>query len=406
MINDWESCLDQHFDLYDCIMADLYLRHVADYLTPPSRAMFRTVSPGLMQAVLPSPVVSGVASENLHHHILRWKEHITHLTILIDSEDSEGIIHTIPSLTKLEYLDIRSTIGDLNLWMIKYLKGLHTVHLVANRIIFPESYMPRLQTLRIVSGTSVVFSCKEGMLPALHTLEIWAHSLVTTACHLPESLEKAYFSVYTIPGVVMDSIARCKRLKHLGLEWCRLDRLPDSVGDMEQLLSLSLRGNYLTVYNQYGERDGYMLLPISNLKSLTHLDLSENVCLDLNPSSVMFPENLKILDVRGSSESYYNDHFFKGADLHQLEILYTSHLPDKETMANSMQNLQTMVYAPSDPVMTPFQTMIQLFDLESSFPNDRLPRIMGREIPCLTDGLRLFLEGPMAPEDCATYKDL
>lgn len=384
----------------------IFLRYVAEHLSPLSRTLFRTVHADLMDSVLPSNSIASIASPALHHHLLKWRHHIRELTILIESGDTEEIIHVIPSLEYLTVLDIRSTVGTLDLWMLQYLVNLETCHAVATVVKIPRCLFPKLKTLRIVSGSESCVYIDQRTMPSLESLVIRTHKLTTGYCDLPKGLEHVTVSAHLLPTPFIESLYGGVSIKHLSFEWCRMTYLPHEFGRLEQLESLSMRGNFLTIFNEYGERDGCML-PISRLQNLRYLDLSDNVCLEMQSPSIQLPENIETLDVRGMCDSYYHEPFFDGGHLDGVQTLYTSKLPSKETIRNTFQNLRTIVYAPPEPMKNAFQTMIDLYRLDKSPRDmDTAPRIMGVRIPVETDDLALYLDGAMNPDDCIRYKEL
>ena len=141
------------------------LRYVADHLDPLSRTALRTLSPDLMESVAPSPKAVGVACPEFHQYLLQHRDVITHLTVLIHGY--EGILHVIPSLEKIQFLDIRATV-DIDIWPIVYAcRTVETLHVIAHSIRFPSVTWPTLKTLRLISSSVVVFECRQDQFPVL-----------------------------------------------------------------------------------------------------------------------------------------------------------------------------------------------------------------------------------------------
>jgi hypothetical protein len=387
-------------------MSVAHLRHVADYLSPLSRATFRLLSPDLAECIAPSPHAVGVACHDFLAYLLRHKTVITHLTIYIDSH-IDGFIHMVPALERLEVLDIRTSLDtELYLWTLPYLGRLREVCLLGTSVRFPEGVYPNLESLRIVSGTVASLDLSQEHMPRLKTLSIEAHILKSTVMELPQTLTKVRFGVIMFPVFVLESICTLTRIRHLSFEGCRLTYLPEPFGELQSLESLSLRGNFLTMYNSYGERDGVML-PIRGLVNLQYLDLSGNTCLELGSPSIQLPDSLRVLDVRSLTETMYNDDtaFYQGAPLDNLETLYTTHLPTHQEIQSSMQHLETIVYASPDRVVSPLEilTTATLEPLPDAFPE---PCHSGIPIPCCLDGVSIHLDAPMSIRDVMVYADL
>lgn len=382
-----------------------HLRHVADHLDPLSRAAFRTLSPSLMESIAPSPTAMGVACPEFHQYLLRHKDIITNLTVLINDSKYEGIVHVIPSLQNLEMLDIRVTYGDIDLWPLTYVSNtIRKIHIVAHRIRFPtrESW-PTLETLRLFASSVVTVDFREGQFPTMTTLHIQGHVFTSVVNEMPENIESLQMSVATFPMEFLRGICFLKYIRHLSFDGSRLTYLPEQFGELKTLESLSLRGNFLTIYNSYGERDGCML-PLSHLENLKYLDISDNACLDLGSPSIELPDSLRVLDVRSCVEGYYNEPFFENSNLHSLEILYTSHLPTRQEIQSCMQNLQTIVYAHPEPVKKPFHI---LESLSLNTPLCRIgSRIDGVRVPCTLDGVTIYMNDPMDVRDVVIYADL
>jgi Leucine-rich repeat (LRR) protein len=388
-------------------MSVAHLRHVADYLSPLSRATFRMLSPDLMESVAPSPHAVGVASHEFLAYLLRHKSVITHLTIYIESH-IDGFIHMLPALERLEVLDIRASLDtELYIWTLPYLSRLRQVCLLGTSVRFPDGVYPNLESLRIISGTVAQIDFPEGHMPRLDTLSIEAHVLKSTITDLPNTITRLRFGVTLFPIHVLESICTLTAIRHLSFEGCRLTYLPEPFGELETLESLSLRGNFLTMYNSYGERDGVML-PIRGLVNLQYLDLSGNTCLELGSPSIQLPDNLRVLDVRSLTETMYNDDtaFYEGAPLDHLETLYTTHLPTRQDIQTSIQNLETIVYASPDRVVSPLEmlTTTTLGPLPDAFPEPC--QQSGIPIPCSLDGVSINLGAPMAIRDVMVYADL
>jgi hypothetical protein len=238
-------------------------------------------------------------------------------------------------------------------------------------------------------------------------MSIEAHILKSTVMELPQTLTSLRFGVIMFPVHVLEPICTLTAIRHLSFEGCRLTYLPEPFGELTSLEKLSLRGNFLTMYNSYGERDGVML-PIRGLVNLQYLDLSGNTCLELGSPSIQLPDSLRVLDVRSSTETMYNDDtgFYQGAPLDHLETLYTTHLPTHQDIQTSMQNLQTIVYASPDRVVSPLEmlTTTTLGPLPDAFPEPC--QQAGIPIPCSLDGVSINLGAPMAIRDVMVYADL
>lgn len=377
------------------------LRHVADQLDPLTRTAFRTLSPDLMESVAPSPTAMGVACPEFHQYLLQHKDVITHLTVMIHGY--EGILHVIPSLEKLQFLDIRATV-DIDIWPIVHAaRTLKTLHVIAHSIRFPTTTWPQLKALRLISSSVVTYNCRQDQFPVLESLSIEGHTFLATETDLPQTLVSFQMSVATFPIDILESICLLRQIRHLSFDGSRLTYLPESFGELETLESLSLRGNFMTIYNSYGERDGNML-NISRLSKLRVLDLSDNVCLELGNSSIQFPENLEVLDVRSCIDGYYNEPFFQNAYLPSLEVLYTKHLPSRDDIRSVMPNLKTIIYADPDAVKKPMH-VVSTLELSTSIER-AWPRIKGIRVPCSLDGVTIYVDAPMEIRDVMTYADL
>lgn len=395
--------MPQHFVLSKMSVA--HLRHVADYLSPLSRATFRMLSPDLMESIAPSPMAVGIGSHEFFTYLLRHKTVITHLTIYIESH-IDGFIHMLPALERLEVLDIRASLDtELHIWTLPYLTRLRQVCLLGTSVRFPVGEYPHLESLRIISGTVAHLDFPPGHFPRLETVSIQAHVLKSSVTDLPKTITSLRFGVTLFPVHVLESICTLTAIRHLSFEGCRLTYLPEPFGELETLESLSLRGNFLTMYNSYGERDGVML-PIRGLVNLQYLDLSGNTCLELGSPSIHLPSSLRVLDVRSVTETMYNDDFYQGAPLENLETLYTTHLPTHEDIQSSMQHLETIVYASPDRVVSPLEilTTTTLGPLPDAFPEPCQQSGLG--IPCSLDGVSITLATSMAIRDVMVYADL
>lgn len=382
----------------------MYLRHVADHLSPLSRATFRTAAPYLMESVAPSPRVEAVACLELEQYLVQWRDRITHLSILIDQQDQIRIVHVLPALSKLVSLDIRTPCGDLSLWCLQYMPALESITVVANSIRLPECQYPNLKALRLVGVSSITMEFESDMFPVLDTLHLETHIIRHTRSNLSPSIQSLRLSAHVFPVSILSDVCLLPRIRHLSFEGCRLTYLPEAIGKLETLETLSLRGNFLTIYNDFGERDGYML-PIRDLHSLRSLDISDNVCMQLGSPSIDLPPSLEVLDVRSSTEAYYEEPFFNTSSLHGVETMYTSRLPSREDIQSSLQNLKTLVYAPPVAVRSPFQSMVEL--CTAAFPSlDRETGCCGVEIPSSIDGVHIYMDGPMHLTDVMTYSDL
>jgi len=364
------------------------------------------LSPDLMESVAPSPHAVGVACPEFLAYLLRHKTVITHLTIYIDTY-IDRLVYMLPVLERLEVLDIRASLDtDLYLWTLPYLSRLRQVCLLGTSIRFPNGVYSTLESLRIISGTVVHIDFPEGHYPSLETVSIEAHIMKSTVTDLPKTITSLRFGVTLFPIHVLESICTLTRIRHLSFEGCRLTYLPEPFGELESLESLSLRGNFLTMYNAYGERDGVML-PIAGLTKLEYLDLSGNTCLELGSPSIQLPDSIRILDVRSSTESMYNDDtFYDHAPLDSVETLYTTHLPTRQDIQSSMQHLETIVYASPDRSVSPLEilTTTTLGPLPEAFPG--VCQQSGIPIPCSLDGVSITLATSMAIRDVMVYADL
>ncbi|MGA1564028.1 MAG: leucine-rich repeat domain-containing protein [Pontimonas sp.] len=376
------------------------LRHVADHLSPLSRATFRTLDPGLMDAVIPSPVVAGVAGEEFRRFMMRWRDRLTHVTILIDDDDYEGILDCIPSLQCLVSLDIRSAAAELNLWMLEHLPSLVSVQATADKIVVPDCDLPNLQTMSLVAAFQLSVDFHASCLPRLRRLAVYAHTLNTHACDLPASLREVRVSAQQFPLVVFHNVFHLTGLRHLEITDSRLTYVPPEIAALRDLETLSLRGNFLTVFNSFGERDEFML-PIQSLDRLRELDLSDNVCVEV---SNHVPNSLEVLDVRGSPGCQYT--IEPTASLPNLRTLYCSALPTRAQLCDQLQNTMTVVYAPPSEKRTVYQAMLAMLHLRPVVSPFEHRKPLGTEIPTTLDGLQIFLEGDMSPDDIILYKDL
>jgi len=388
----------------------LFLRHIADYLNPLSRATFRTVSPVLAECVAPSPHVVGVACHELHKYLLRWKDEITHLSILFQDDACMELLWSLPALRRLVHLDMRFAIdeGALNVWFLECMPGLESLTIVAHAVTLPRCRYPRLREMMLVATTHIHAAFEEDWFPMLETLHLEASLLSLPLGQLPQSLLTVRIVCVTVPISLLEALCVLQRIRHLALEGCRLTFLPEALGGLTTLETLSVAHNSMSVYNDFGERDGCMLR-IHGLHNLRHLDVSGNICVELGPQSIQFPDGLQSLDVRSYSEAYYNDPFFDLASLDQLETLYTTKLPTREDFRQSLQNVKEVVYAPPRPrrmALHRIQELCRLWNeaLPSVWRNDMFDDAV--DIPCSIDGVHLRLRGPLHERDVPTYHDL
>jgi hypothetical protein len=289
---------------------------------------------------------------------------------------------------------------------LEYIPRIESVTVVANAIGIPASRYPSLRTLKLVAASSVSIEFLEGAFETLETLHIETHTLTQRMSEIPPSILSLRLSVHIFPVSVLPGICLLPKIRHLSFEGCRLTYLPEAIGQLQTLESLSLRGNFMTIYNDFGERDGCML-PIRDLHALRYLDISDNVCIELGSASINLPDGLEVLDVRSAVPSYYNEPFYMNANLNSLKNLVTSRLPSRDEIQVSLQNLEELVYAPPATVRTAFQSMVALCTLAFPEPGDHTS-VSGVEIPSSIDGLRLLMNpnGHMHLTDVMTYSNL
>jgi len=102
-----------------------------------------------------------------------------------------------------------------------------------------------------------------------------------------------------------------KDLTSLNLQRNKIKKLPDSIGDINNLEDLNLSNNVLEVLPE----------SIGNLKQLTDLDLGHNKLVKI-PKSIGYLESLVYLDLCGNPLTTLPDSI---KNLHKLENLYLEH---------------------------------------------------------------------------------
>jgi len=328
--------------------------------------------------------------------------------LLLDDERYEGIVYVIPSLEKLRALDVRSSLGEIQTWWFGHdiCDQLETMVLVASVVTIERDIgFSKLKRLILVSGTFLNIDFNEGAFESLEFVHLECHSLEMSIAELPQSIVMLRVSSPNCPPQLLMGICRLNNIRHLSLDNCRLSYVPVAIGELTTLETLSVRGNFLTIFNIHGERDGEAI-PVSNLTSLRCLDISDNICMSLGIDSIRFPESLEYLDVRAITNTYYEPGFYDNMDTPSLKCLYTSRLPSRRHVVEFMQNLTKIVYASPQRSMTAIERMLLLID--PTFPScSPQPLLYGQKLPTSMDGLDLYIEGLSMPfEDLLHYKDL
>lgn len=389
-------------------MSYAHLRHVSAKLSPVAQMVLRTTSEEVLDSLAPPERAVGVASMEFQKYVVRHRHHITHLSLLIDDERYEGMIHVIPSLERLKSLDIRTSLGEIHTWLFgdEVCDRLETLSLVGSVVTVDHGKTFRnLKRLILVSGSFLNIDFHVGSFSKLEYVHLECHSLECSVAELPQSILMLRIAVPNCPPQVFTGVCCLNNIRHLSLDCCRLQYLPEALGHLKTLETLSVRGNYLTIFNDRGERDGEAL-PIHNMQNLRCLDISDNICMSLSEENVVFPESLQYLDVRSITSTYYEPGFFDSMVTPNLTCLYTTHLPSRRVIVERMQNLRKIVYAPPQRVFTAVERMIHLLnpDFPSAWPT---PLLYGQHLPTTLEGLELFIEGLTMPfEDLVRYKDL